>query len=464
MNARIGLSRHACDASCRVSAGLRVALSMAFLGLCLIALPTVALADPPDGRRVLAELWVVAQLSSRVASDTDPSASVQSPLTLSMVLSRVVSVHPQMQRARAEVEISRQQLDGARWGRFPSVSVGAAAGDGVVSSGSFRVQQPVYTFGRIEHAIDAAAASVDASTSGLGVARRALIERAALAHGRWLTGLQQLDIAQLNVSRQQELLDFIARRADGGLAARGDTRLAQGRLDQARARLAAIRAGVDQARTELESLMLQRLVSQPVAAALPESAHSSAESLAASFIDASPALERLGSQERVASAEAALKGADRLPAVVARVERAPNLITSHYDTRALLAVDYQSGAGLAAQSEYRARLVRIDAVRAEAEAQRRELELLARALWVQRATLREQRESIQGLVGSSADTVESFMRQFDAGRRSWLDVLNAERELFEARLAQAQIEAGLLDTALRIHAGSGALDALVVQP
>ena len=56
------------------------------------------------------------------------------------------------------------------------------------------------------------------------------------------------------------------------------------------------------------------------------------------------------------------------------------------------------------------------------------------------------------------------MRQFDAGRRSWLDVLNAERELFEARLAQAQIEAGLLDTALRIHAGSGALDALVVQP
>ncbi|MFM7570224.1 MAG: RND transporter, partial [Betaproteobacteria bacterium] len=79
-------------------------------------------------------------------------------------------------------------------------------------------------------------------------------------------------------------------------------------------------------------------------------------------------------------------------------------------------------------------------------------------------TLVEQKESIDGLVASSVDTVESFMRQFDAGRRSWLDVLNAERELFDARLARAQIDAGLLDAALRIHAGTGLLDGWALKP
>ena len=368
-----------------------------------------------------------------------------------------------MQRARAEVEASRQQLEGARWGRFPTFSVGAFGGEGVNTAGSLRVQQPVYTFGRLEHAIDAAQASLEANASGIDATRCALIERAALAYARWLSGLQQLELAERHVARQRELLDFIARRADGGLAARGDTRLAQGRLDQARAREASLRATVNQARSELESLMLQKIDSKPVLPSLPAIGAANAESLAAAFIDASPGLARLAGQQRAASAEASLKGADRLPTLVARVERSPSLLTSHYDTRALLAVDYQSGAGLATQAEYLARLSRVDALRAEAEAQRRELEFVASAIWLQRATLTEQKESIEGLVASSVDTVESFMRQFDAGRRSWLDVLNAERELFDARLARAQIDAGLLDATLRIHAGTGLLDTWAVK-
>ena len=445
MNARIGIVHPACAALRRGSAGPLVRMVCVLAGLWLTGQPPGALAQPA------------------LASTSARPESTGSALTLVAVLTRVAQVHPLMQRARAELEVSRQQLEGARWGRFPSVSIGASGGDGVGTGSSIRVQQPVYTFGRLDHAIDAAQASVEANVSGIGQARRALIERAALAHARWLSGLQQLELAERNVARQQELLDFIARRADGGIAARGDTRLAQGRLEQARARAASLRSTVDQARAELESLMLQKLVSTPVSPALPVIAFASAEALALAFVDASPALERLAGQQRAANAEASLKGAERLPAVVARVERSPNLITSHYDTRTLLAVDYQSGAGLSAQTEYLARLGRVDSLRAEADAQRRELELSAGTLWVQRATLLEQRGSIEGLVASSVDTVESFMRQFDAGRRSWLDVLNAERELFEARLAQAQVEAGLLEVAIRIHSGTGALDRLAVQ-
>lgn len=382
------------------------------------------------------------------------------PLALNVALSRVAQVHPQMQRARAEAEVSRQQLETARWGRFPSVSVGASAGEGVSAAGSLRIQQPVYTFGRTAHAIEAAQASLEATTSGIDATRRALLERAAIAHARWLSGIQQVELAGRHVARQQELLEFIARRADGGMAARGDTRLAQGRLEQARARAAALQANVNQARAELESLMMQRIDARPVAAALSPMTFANAEALAHAFVEASPVLERLTGQQRAASAEASLKGADRMPILVARFERAPSLLTNHYDTRTLLAVDYQSGGGLSAQSEYLARLGRVDALRAEIDAQRRELELVASSLWVQRTTLIEQQTAIDALVASSADTVESFLRQFDAGRRSWLDVLNAERELFDARLARAQIDAGLLEVALRIQGGTGALERL----
>ena len=431
MNARIAIVLPHRPCACRVAVRSRVFAA----GLGIVVLGALALAS--------------ARAETRAPS-----------LALHGVLSRVAQVHPLMQRARAEVEVSRQQLETARWGRFPSVSVGASAGEGVSAAGSLRIQQPVYTFGRTAHAIDAAQASLEATTSGIDATRRTLLERAAIAHGRWLSGIQQVELAGRHVLRQQELLEFITRRADGGIAARGDTRLAQGRLEQARARAAALQAHVNQARAELESLMMQRVDAQPVPAALSPIAFANAEALAYAFVEASPVLERLTGQQRAASAEASLKGADRLPMLVARFERVPSLLTNHYDTRTRLAMDYQSGGGLSAQSEYLARLGRVDALRAEIDAQRRELELVAISLWVQRATLVEQQSAIDGLVASSAETMESFLRQFDAGRRSWLDVLNAERELFDARLARAQIDAGLLEVALRIQGGTGALERL----
>lgn len=242
------------------------------------------------------------------------------------------------------------------------------------------------------------------------------------------------------------------------MAARSDILLAEGRVALARSRVAAFEGQVEQARAELETLTRQAFRGTPAVVDLPVLPDQPVEMLAQRFVLASSALQRLASQIEAAKAEATLSHSGRFPVVLARLERATHTLTAQPDTRAVLALDYQSGPGLSALSDHRAKLSRLEALRAEARSQRDELELFAASLAAQRHALIEQRGSIASQVQAADDTVLAFTRQFEASRRSWLDVLNAERERFDARLMLAQLNASLRDTELRALTASGALD------
>jgi len=57
-------------------------------------------------------------------------------------------------------------------------------------------------------------------------------------------------------------------------------------------------------------------------------------------------------------------------------------------------------------------------------------------------------------------TLESFLRQFDAGRKSWLDVLNSQSEVFEMRHMLVQSKINWMEASLRLAALVGQLDRL----
>ncbi len=385
-------------------------------------------------------------------------------LSLRSLLRAVGESHPLLERGVADVAAGRLFVDSARWARFPSIELGTALSDFGGAQPTLRIRQPVVTFGRLQAGLDLAQANLGASEAGLATARRSLAERAALSHTRWAALAEQVDLARGHLERHGELLALIARRAEGGLSARSDISLASGRVALVRARLSALEGQFAQAQAEIDTLMRDRRFAVAVVDDLPPVPSASAEALAGLFAAVSPSLERLARQTDAAIADAAVAQASRMPIVLARVERAPNLLTAQPETRAILAVDVQSGPGLAALSDYRARLSRIDALRAESRAERESLELLASTLLSQRQALIAQQSHIATQLDAVAQTVSAFLRQFDAGRRSWLDVLNAERERFEAELSRAQLDAAIREVDLRILVASGALDAWMDSP
>ena len=80
-------------------------------------------------------------------------------------------------------------------------------------------------------------------------------------------------------------------------------------------------------------------------------------------------------------------------------------------------------------------------------------------------SLRTVRASQEETARASAATLVSFLRQYDAGRKTWIDVLNTQKELADNRLALEQSRISELELALRLAAITGALDAAAqIQP
>ena len=67
-------------------------------------------------------------------------------------------------------------------------------------------------------------------------------------------------------------------------------------------------------------------------------------------------------------------------------------------------------------------------------------------------------QSYEQSVAEIEETLQSFLRQYDAGRKSWMDVLNIQREVSDTRLQLEQARAAWLEMSLRIAAITGQLD------
>ena len=129
------------------------------------------------------------------------------------------------------------------------------------------------------------------------------------------------------------------------------------------------------------------------------------------------------------------------------------------DERTYLNLSYETGHGLSKREKIRAAKqrelaadIQIDFIQASLIA---ELDILVSRLKTADGEL--ERSSL--LVESTNLVRESYLRQYTVGRKSWLDVMNASREWFAARLQRIEWQKELGLTAWQIKTLSGEISA-----
>jgi adhesin transport system outer membrane protein len=100
----------------------------------------------------------------------------------------------------------------------------------------------------------------------------------------------------------------------------------------------------------------------------------------------------------------------------------------------------------------------VNSVKREVESARNEVRRRTQSLIADRHTYQRVSVTNETIVLSTEETLASFLRQYDAGKKSWVDVLNTQRELGEARQSLEQIQTLLVETTLRLAAITGRLD------
>lgn len=390
------------------------------------------------------------------ASHAGGGVATQAALTLREAVRQALATHPEVRQSRAERETADQLLRTAQWGRYPSLSVDAGVLDSANRAPTVRLQQPVWAGGRIDAAIEGGEARARAAERGTEATRQSLAESVGVAFVRVSGSQERVRLSIEAMAELRELAALIGRRAAGGLASSADQRLAEARLDQAQAQHRELQAALLRARSELAALL-----SADVDAIEPTGFTSlpfdSVEALTDAVLAGSPARAQRIAEVEAARADARVRRGQLFPLAVVRLERGPVLSSNVTDNRAMLALQYQSDPGLAGWSAYQASAARIDAALAQVATIELDLRLKARSIWIEAESAAAQQTSLRALVEANEATVASFLRQYDAGRRGWLDVLNAQRELSDSRLALSRAVSTRLEASLRALGASGRL-------
>lgn len=425
-------------------------------------------------RLVVAQVLLLSLWAMSAVAATIPPEKAEDGLELA--LHRTASLHPSVKSKLEELRALGFDLDSAKAQRYPLLGLEAGstvdvAGSATATSGSDRldrvqavVKQPLWVGGRIDGAIDQAAVREKTGSLALLATQRQLMEETAATYAAILGARNRLTAAQENVAEHERLQQLITRRQDGGVASEADMQLASSRVSQAMAQQQQLQGALATALNQLQALTQQPIAAQELVPAglhqLPVEA-----SLAAEVEEVSASIRQRQAEVELARTAADLAKADMMPSLYAKVEQDLLASSDNGDdllgTRVGLVLEGSiNGMGLTGWNKVQSAETRIGAAKREVEAARTEVRRTVQALLIDLRSNELIAASNERLVQSTRQTLESFMRQYDAGRKSWLDVLNTQRDLASARLDLEQSRSALLATRLRLAVLHGQFDQL----
>jgi adhesin transport system outer membrane protein len=322
------------------------------------------------------------------------------------------------------------------------------------------VRQPIWAFGRINNNIAAANAQEDTERADLLRVSRQLLEDTAVAYAAVLRSSEHVDIARSNVAEHQELQAQIQRRVEGQLASSADARLAATRLAQARASLEYALSEWEIAQEELTALTQVSVgATQPVPSGLLEVPASAA------LLDramSESAEIRLKEQE-LGEAEAEVDRArtSLMPTIYLQADKFYDQPAVRDDSQVSVVFEAAlDGLGFAARGRTGSAAASRDAASQDLAAAKvelkRELERTERSRRLQRELIELQTQSLSDLESLLA----SYQRQYESVTKSWLDLMNIQRELFEQRRQLVEAQNDWVIYSLQLQARIGGLDSL----
>jgi adhesin transport system outer membrane protein len=388
--------------------------------------------------------------------------------TLPELMQSSLASHPSVRGQEALSRAAQAGVDAARWQFFPTPSLGleqvAASGSDVTygrgdkNVSTLRLQQPLWTGGRLTAGLEKAQANGLLSLASVGVARQELAVRVVQAYAEWYGGMVKAVAYDKSLQSHLRLQQQIIRRIEEGVSPQSDRTLVLGRIEQTRTELIVAEG---QQRTALSRLT--QLLGRPVMAAelVPSLAKPQALGAAQTMVDqalaGSPSVARMVASAHVQEIEIDERKASLSPEVYLRMERQYgnfNFQGIPPQNRIFLGVSSSFGAGLSGLSAIETARGRHEAALADVASARIGLSEQVFGDHVSAATGQRRLLTLQASLRSAQAISQGWSQQFLVGLKSWLDVMNAARELaqVEVQIADVSTEQLLLSWRLTILA------------
>lgn len=388
----------------------------------------------------------------------------------------VLNNYPSISEANFSLDAAGSVEKSAYWQFFPTPSAAFQSVNSAKSDLSYRgsnsqttlsLYQPIWTGGRLTSSLDKAKAGVVVDQANLQAVRLGVAMQFVQAYGDWLDAELRKKALQRSLATHKKLIAMITRRIDIGLSAASDLILSEGRVSGVESSLKQAQAQSVTAKIRLTQLYGQPMDVNHLATlnTYVDLRLANPTAMVDAAIAASPDVAKAAADVLVAKAEVGIQRANYSPEVYVRVERQFGNISYNAvsdENRIFVGLSTALGAGLSLMSQ-------VSQATARHQASEAKLATIKRQVTEQVMTDAANFESAQDrLVTMQASFIaymmvaDSWDRQFFAGRKTWVELMNAAQELAQSELAVADEKAMLMVLKWRLAIETKGLDGVLL--
>ncbi len=395
----------------------------------------------------------------------NPLLSIADTMTLQDALSLSIRSHPAVAAKKNEYMASESALEGSLYQRYPSISAQSTATpiNGSPSRmNSLRLEQPLWTGGRVTSQIESATARLGSAKSSLNEVEQDMVIKTASAFIEIIRTSLRLEVAEENIKEFQRLLELIERRSRSEVSPLSEVIVARARLQQAKSDKINLESSYENSKADLEQLTSKK-IEQLVFPTPDLNLTGTLEDVLESAVTKSPALKRTDFEVQAAEADVGMKESALYPQISVRYEKFWGDLANRNADLIYLAIAYQPGAGLSSFSAIDESRSKKLSSTLSGESLKKELTDKIRIDWNKVRSSSQQIEVIKELVVAARDTYESSVRQYAVGRKNWVEVLNARKEYAAAKNSLIDEEWGgyLSKVKLDIACGCGSISPIL---
>lgn len=387
------------------------------------------------------------------------------PMQINSLIAQAIQTHPKVGAARADQQATTEGITAAKLGFFPtpSISSGYDKNEGMISKAAIR--QPLWTGGKLTASVNQAIYD-DKAASAYIYEQQNIVAKSTV--DIWQSYIYSVALQQLyteNIKRLREFEAMMQRRVSQGVSAKIELDLITNRVLQDQN---SWQGAIEQQR--IAEARLAQLIGEPVSARkgqyvplniMAKSAKQQAVSFEQMAFDTqtlnNPSVIKEQYQIEAAKQQVKIQESSRYPTVYAQYEDTYYHKTHDNNGQFSMGLTYDPGAGFSNMALARASQARVQSLIQSQEAARRTVIEDIQTQYQQFVSAKDQELSLVAAVAGAGIVVESYSRQFIAGRKTWLEVLNAVREQAQYQQQLLQVQSQLVANFYKLQVDFGVM-------
>ena len=382
------------------------------------------------------------------------------------LIKKALSQYPSVVSKQTSKDAARTDLLASKLKFLPSASILASQNQvsstsSAVSNNSssltystFAVSLPVFSGGATVAGYHKAESLLTASEYGVLEAEEDVAKRVVNAYGDWYKAYSKIKALEMADKEYAKFVQLINLRYESGVSSKSEIDLAVSRLNQNRVDLFGQKSLLSNALNTLNQLVGEDFNQVLLTENMPKYLElPTRDDVLSQAIEVSNTLNRMRAESEAAKADAIIARAQSFPQVSlqAQKQNGNQYVANQPGISSIgFVVQYNTDSGFATVASSMSAYTRAQATATNIETSKKDLIEHINSDYTEYEFSKLKSDTLYQADKLNAKLIESYSRQYLAGKKSWIDLMNGVREMTQTKVTVVDMEASLLTSSWRL--------------